>query len=185
MVCILFILYVLCKEYYIINKPGLRFFSLDPDTANGNATEATKLDSVKEDINKNEKSVKNTKNNSKKAAKMANNDAKHTVVKDMESCENGEDETDKVVNVEQEIPQAQEEAEVPAPVEEPAEEAPVPSVPAVFVPKYKYTDGEFLSFHSIMMQLQILWLWLVGYILIKIIMYRAMVSTKQIWQKVL
>lgn len=105
--------------------------------------EETKADSVTEDINMNEKSLKNTKNNTKKAAKMANSDV---TVKDMESCENGKDETDKVVNVEQEVtPSPAEEAETSVVEEKPVEkveDASVPPAPIVFVPKYKYSEGE-------------------------------------------
>ncbi|KAI8430859.1 hypothetical protein MSG28_001001 [Choristoneura fumiferana] len=65
--------------------------TIDPDTANGNSTELSKTETVKEDINKNQKLVKNSKNSGKKQSnKMANNE------KETESYENGKDETDKV-----------------------------------------------------------------------------------------
>ncbi|CAH0703536.1 unnamed protein product [Spodoptera exigua] len=109
----------------------------DPDTANGNPTETTKADTVKEDINKNEKGLKNTKNNSKKSNnKMANNESN---VKEVESYENGKNETDKVVNVEKEKIQPAEEVAAPIPVpEEPLKNE--PPAPQVFVPKYKYNQ---------------------------------------------
>lgn len=96
----------------------------------------TKTETAKEDFNKNEKVVKNTKNNNKKSAnKMANND-----VKESETYENGKDETDKVSTVDENVlPKTEEDAAKP-----PAEEAEInepAAAPAVVVPKYKYTDG--------------------------------------------
>nr|XP_013189288.1 unnamed protein product [Amyelois transitella]XP_013189289.1 unnamed protein product [Amyelois transitella] len=107
--------------------------STDPDTANGNTTEVTKTE-TKEDINKNEKAVKNSKNNNKKSNKMATQD-----VAESESCENGKDETDKLSNVDQDKPIDKEEvAEKPAALET----IESPQAPPVFVPKYKYSDDQ-------------------------------------------
>lgn len=75
-------------------------------------------------------------------------------VQEPESCENGKNETDKVVDVAEEIVTKDEEVEAipPEAAEEKPEEKPVeelaalmmgPPPPLVFVPKYKYTDGEF------------------------------------------
>lgn len=112
---------------------------LDPDTANGNATDMTKTETVKEDINKNEKVVKNTKNANKKSAnKMANNESN---VKDVESYGNGKNETDKVVNVEQVKTQPAEEMAPPKPVPEDTSKIEQQTSPQIFVPKYKYSEG--------------------------------------------
>ncbi|XP_075990810.1 eukaryotic translation initiation factor 4 gamma 3-like isoform X2 [Anticarsia gemmatalis] len=112
----------------------------DPDTANGNSTEVTKTETVKEDINKNEKVLKNTKNTNKKSAnKMPNNDLN---MEKTESYENGKNETDKVVNVEKDKIQPAEEMASPnisAPEEE---KAPKETSPPVFVPKYKYGEDQ-------------------------------------------
>ncbi|XP_050560420.1 eukaryotic translation initiation factor 4 gamma 3 isoform X6 [Spodoptera frugiperda] len=112
---------------------------LDPDTANGNTTETTKAETVREDINKNEKGLKNTKNNNKKSNnKMANNESN---VKEVESYENGKNETDKVVNVEKDNIQPDEEVAEPTPVpEEPTKDE--PPAPQIFVPKYKYNEDQ-------------------------------------------
>lgn len=114
-------------------------FVLDPDTANGNSTEVSKTETVKVDINKNEKVLKNSKNNNKKSSnKMPNNDVN---VEKTESYENGKNETDKVVNVEKDKPQPTEEmatSNITAQEEEKATKEPAP---AVFVPKYKYGEG--------------------------------------------
>lgn len=116
---------------------------LDPDAANGNPTEVTKAEPVKDDVSKNEKSIKNTKNANKKS-KMANNEPQVQVNKE-ESSENGKDETDKV-SKEVEKPITKDE-EAPAPTEKPAAKPATPSgpaVPPVVVtpsPKYKYSDG--------------------------------------------
>ncbi|XP_053624819.1 eukaryotic translation initiation factor 4 gamma 3-like isoform X2 [Plodia interpunctella] len=107
--------------------------STDPDTANGNTTELTKTD-TKEDINKNEKVVKNSKNNNKKSNKMATNDV---AITESESYENGKDETDKLSNVDQENLIEKEEAEDKST----AVETEVQTTP-VFVPKYKYSDDQ-------------------------------------------
>ncbi|XP_035458078.1 eukaryotic translation initiation factor 4 gamma 3 isoform X3 [Spodoptera frugiperda] len=111
----------------------------DPDTANGNTTETTKAETVREDINKNEKGLKNTKNNNKKSNnKMANNESN---VKEVESYENGKNETDKVVNVEKDNIQPDEEVAEPTPVpEEPTKDE--PPAPQIFVPKYKYNEDQ-------------------------------------------
>ncbi|XP_028174201.1 eukaryotic translation initiation factor 4 gamma 3-like isoform X4 [Ostrinia furnacalis] len=104
----------------------------DPDTANGN-TDVTKTETAKEDFNKNEKVVKNTKNNNKKSGnKMANNDN----LKELETYENGKDETDKVSAIDQENALPNKDEILPAAPEE-AETA-----PPVFVPKYKYNDDQ-------------------------------------------
>ncbi|KAL0902449.1 hypothetical protein ABMA27_000312 [Loxostege sticticalis] len=119
------------------NKPNGPTHPVDPDTANGN-TDVTKTETGKEDLNKNEKLVKNTKNNNKKSAnKMANNDVN---VKDSETYENGKDETDKVSAVDQEnvLPKKEDDPPKPTPEEAEASE----TAPAVFVPKYKYNDDQ-------------------------------------------
>ncbi|KAL0852082.1 hypothetical protein ABMA28_000327 [Loxostege sticticalis] len=119
------------------NKPNGPTHPVDPDTANGN-TDVTKTETGKEDLNKNEKVVKNTKNNNKKSAnKMANNDVN---VKDSETYENGKDETDKVSAVDQEnvLPKKEDDPPKPTPEEAEASE----TAPAVFVPKYKYNDDQ-------------------------------------------
>lgn len=69
---------------------------------------------------------------------MANNDVN---VKDSETCENGKDETDKVSAVDQEnvLPKKEDDPPKPTPEEAEASE----TAPAVFVPKYKYNDGQF------------------------------------------
>lgn len=110
-------------------------FLLDPDTANGNSTEIAKTETAKEDVNRNEKVVKNTKNTNKKSGnKMANIE---TNVKEVASIENGKDETDKISNVEQaENLTKNEETE-----EKPAEKPEVLATPPVFVPKYTYNPG--------------------------------------------
>ncbi|XP_022832467.1 eukaryotic translation initiation factor 4 gamma 3-like isoform X5 [Spodoptera litura] len=112
---------------------------LDPDTANGNTTETVKAETVREDINKNEKGLKNTKNNNKKSNnKMANNESN---VKEVESYENGKNETDKVVNVEKDKIQPADEVAAPMPVpEEPVKNE--PPAPQIFVPKYKYNEDQ-------------------------------------------
>lgn len=127
--------------YYWTFLCNFTYLHLDPDTANGNTTEVSKPEPSKEDINKNEKAVKNTKNSNKKAARMASIDG---IVSNTESCENGKDETDKVESVEQEVISGEEVSDDPPSEEKPMEnvdETPVAS-PSVFVPKYKYTDGK-------------------------------------------
>lgn len=107
----------------------------DPETANGNSTELSKTETVKEDINKNQKLVKNSKNSGKKPLnKMANNE------KETESYENGKDETDKVSIVEEDkaMPQKEETSGKTAMAEQLVE------TPTVFVPKYKYGEGWYL-----------------------------------------
>ncbi|CAH0402002.1 unnamed protein product [Chilo suppressalis] len=108
--------------------------STDPDTANGNSTDVAKLDSAKEDFNKNEKVVKNSKN--KKSAKMTSNE---TTLKETESNENGKDETDKVSSIEEGNVIQKEELESKPTSAESTEAAPTPTV---FVPKYKYTEDQ-------------------------------------------
>lgn len=129
----------------------------DPDTANGNSTEVTKTETVKEDINKNEKGLKNSKNK-KSANKMANNDL---IVEKTESCENGKNETDKVVNLEkdktepteemaspnvsaseEEKDKSQAEVEVDMPTSATEDEKAAKEAPAIFVPKYKYGEDQ-------------------------------------------
>ncbi|XP_073953864.1 eukaryotic translation initiation factor 4G1 isoform X3 [Choristoneura fumiferana] len=107
--------------------------TIDPDTANGNSTELSKTETVKEDINKNQKLVKNSKNSGKKQSnKMANNE------KETESYENGKDETDKVSIVEEDkaMPQKEETSGKTGMTEQQAE------TPTVFVPKYKYSEDQ-------------------------------------------
>ncbi|XP_063393726.1 eukaryotic translation initiation factor 4 gamma 3-like isoform X1 [Cydia fagiglandana] len=107
--------------------------TIDSDTANGNTTELSKTETVKEDINKNEKLVKNSKNLSKKSSnKMASNE------KETESYENGKDETDKVSIVEEDkgLPKNEEVPEKSTGAAEKPEAAPV------FVPKYKYGEDQ-------------------------------------------
>lgn len=112
----------------------------DPDTANGNPTDVT--ETAKEDINKNEKVVKNSKNTSKKSGnKMANNE---TNVKEAESFENGKDETDNLSNVEvmqEEQFSKNEETTAKATV---AEKSEVPLASPAVVPKYNYNPGLYL-----------------------------------------
>lgn len=111
--------------------------SLDPDTANGNSTDITITETVKEDVNKNEKVVKSSKNTNKKSGnKMANNEMS---LKEAESFENGKDETDKISNVEPEEELAA--TEEPEPKSADAEKPETPAAPAVFVPKYNYNPG--------------------------------------------
>lgn len=120
----------------------LFFILLDADTANGNTTDVTKTETVKEDINKNEKVVKNSKNNSKKSGnKMANNE---TNVKEAESFENGKDETDNLSNVEvmQEEQLSKSEETAAKALASEKSEASVTS-PTV-VPKYNYNPGLYL-----------------------------------------
>lgn len=120
-------------------------FSLDPDTANGNTTEISITDTVKEDVNKNEKVVKNSKNTNKKSAnKMANNE---TSLKEAESFENGKDETDKISNVEQDEELTTAEEAIPKPT--PDEKPETPAAPAVFVPKYNYNPGLYFLVSSL------------------------------------
>ncbi|XP_059053450.1 eukaryotic translation initiation factor 4 gamma 3-like, partial [Achroia grisella] len=106
--------------------------STDSDSANGNSTDVTKIE-TKEDINKNEKLVKNTK---KKSVKMANSDANVT---ETVSYENGKNETDKVSNIEQEqslLSSKEEEA-----VSKPTEIAVTPVV-TKFTPKHNYSEDQ-------------------------------------------
>ncbi|CAH0716172.1 unnamed protein product, partial [Brenthis ino] len=105
----------------------------DPDTANGNSTEVSKVETVKDEVTKNDKAIKNTKNNNKKSNKMSNNELN---MNKTESYENGKEETGKI-SKEQENNITQDE-EKPADTEKP-EPA---SAPSVFVPKYKYSDDQ-------------------------------------------
>ncbi|XP_069365227.1 eukaryotic translation initiation factor 4 gamma 3-like isoform X4 [Maniola hyperantus] len=131
----------------------------DPDAANGNPTEVTNVDTVKDEENKNEKSIKNTKNNNKKSNKLANNEQQPNKA---ESYENGKDETDKVSEEEKEVTTKEEEqpslAEdipvfkvpaVPPPTFSPtvAPTSP-PSPPAVLAPKYKYSEDQWSPFNK-------------------------------------
>ncbi|XP_047041267.1 eukaryotic translation initiation factor 4 gamma 3-like isoform X1 [Helicoverpa zea] len=112
----------------------------DPDTANGNNTEITKTETVKEDINKNEKVLTNIKNSNKKSTnKMANNEPN---IKEAESYENGKNETDKVVNVENDKTQPADEMAAPKPAPEDTSKIEAQAAPAVFVPKYKYSEDQ-------------------------------------------
>lgn len=126
-------------EVFVGNFIILCFSLLDSDTANGN-TDMTKTETVKEDINKNEKVLKNTKNSNKKSAnKMANNESN---VKEAESYENNKNETDKVVNLDQDKTQpADEMPATPKPVEVETSKIEQPTMPLLFVPKYKYSEG--------------------------------------------
>lgn len=126
----------------------LFFILSDADTANGNPTDVTKTETAKEDINKNEKVVKNSKNTSKKSGnKMANNE---TNVKEAESFENGKDETDNLSNVEvmQEEQLSKSEETVTKALAAEKSEVPVPS-PAV-VPKYNYNPGLYLFLYDVL-----------------------------------
>lgn len=107
----------------------------DPDTANGNNTETLETDNSKEDINQNDKVLKNISNiNTILVDKMTTNDED---VKDSDKFENGKDETDKIVNVEEKS------------LDVPEETAAVSTTPLdknesnpVFVPKYKYSEDQ-------------------------------------------
>ncbi|CAG5008321.1 unnamed protein product [Parnassius apollo] len=114
---------------------NLNIKTTDPDAANGNTIEVTqtKPETVKEDINKNDKVIKNTKS-SKKGNKMANNETKET-----ETHENGKNETDKISNEQEQVLSKTEEVVEQTPAIEKAESAPAP---AVFVPKYKYNEDQ-------------------------------------------
>ncbi|XP_049884891.1 eukaryotic translation initiation factor 4 gamma 3-like isoform X2 [Pectinophora gossypiella] len=115
----------------------------DPDTANGNTAEITNTDTVKEDVNKNDKVVKNTKNSNKKSGnKMAN----ETNVKDAESFENGKDETDKNSNVEQDEDLSKNKDTSSKPLS--AEKPDAPAVPPVLAPKYNYNPGQWSPFNK-------------------------------------
>lgn len=105
----------------------------------------TNTETVKEDINKNEKVLKNSKTTNKKSAnKMANNESN---IKETESYENGKNETDKVVNVEKDItPPAEEMATPTNPEPEETSKIEQPTAPVIYVPKYKYSEG-LSSFH--------------------------------------
>ncbi|CAH2034191.1 unnamed protein product, partial [Iphiclides podalirius] len=121
---------------------NLNIQSTDPDTANGNVTEVsqTKTESVMEDINRNEKVIKNSKSNKKSNNKMANNE---TNSKETESNENGKDETDKVSNEQEQVLSKTDEAAEKVPLVEKPESTPAPApAPAVYVPKYKYNDDQ-------------------------------------------
>ncbi|KAG6449153.1 hypothetical protein O3G_MSEX005901 [Manduca sexta] len=111
--------------------------TMDADTANGNGTELNKTETAKEDINKNEKVVKNTKNSNKKSNKMATSEVH---LKETESYENGKDETDKVVNVEKNV---QEETK-----QNVGENKEAPPALPVFVPKYKYSEDQWSPFNK-------------------------------------
>ncbi|XP_052752668.1 eukaryotic translation initiation factor 4 gamma 3-like isoform X2 [Galleria mellonella] len=106
----------------------------NPDSANGNGL---KIDITKEDINKNEKIVKNSKNSNKKSAKMANSD---TNLIESNPYQNGKDETDKVNNAKHEksLLSPKEDELVSKPIE--VSETLV--TPSVFVPKYKYSEDQ-------------------------------------------
>lgn len=112
------------KDINLNNKTSV------PDTANGNPTEVTKIEIVKDVVTKNEKAIKNSKNNNKKSNKMFNNELN---LNKPESYENGKDETDKI-NEEQENSLSQDE-------DLSEKEKPTASSP-VFVPKYKYSDDQ-------------------------------------------
>lgn len=93
--------------------------------------------------------MKNSKNNSEKAAKMPAAD-NEVIVIETEPCENGKNETDKVVNIaEVNVTKSEDfesktlESPEEKPLDKPLEAFAVPAVPPVFVPKYKYTDGKF------------------------------------------
>ncbi|XP_045784204.1 eukaryotic translation initiation factor 4 gamma 3-like isoform X4 [Maniola jurtina] len=129
----------------------------DPDAENGNPTEVTNVDTVKDEGNKNEKSIKNTKNNNKKSNKLANNELQANP----ESYENGKDETDKVSKEEKEVTTKEEEQPapsdipvfkvpaVPPPASTPAVAQPSPPTPpAVVAPKYKYSDDQWSPFNK-------------------------------------
>ncbi|CAG9558433.1 unnamed protein product [Danaus chrysippus] len=118
----------------------------DPDTANGNPTEATKVEAVKDEGNKNEKAVKNSKNNNKKSNKNANADV---APKETEAYENGKEEIEKITSKQEKVVAPEEEtteiAENSAPAAVPEAQTPAPvsaPAPAVFVPKYKYSDDQ-------------------------------------------
>ncbi|CAH2103569.1 unnamed protein product [Euphydryas editha] len=119
------------KDINLSNK------TTDPDTANGNLTEVNKVETVKDEGNKNEKTLKNTKNNSKKANKMAQNEVN---MNKAESYENGKDETDKV-SKEQEKSLSKD-GEKSVTEEKPASAPATTPAPAVFVPKYKYSEDQ-------------------------------------------
>lgn len=118
----------------------------DPDAANGNLETATNNIETNnignEDVNKNEMTVKNSKNMAKKAA------ATESSEKVAESFENGKDETDKITTEQEDVhdhaPEGNEVKRTEQPevdiVVEPAAD-PVPKAPLVFVPKYKYSEG--------------------------------------------
>ncbi|XP_046976905.1 eukaryotic translation initiation factor 4 gamma 3-like isoform X1 [Vanessa cardui] len=110
---------------------------LDPDTANGNPSEVNKVETVKDEGNKNEKAIKNSKNNNKKSNKMASNEVN---INKTESYENGKDETDKVSTEPEKLSKEEEEENSPE-VEKPTP-APASSEPTVFVPKYKYSEDQ-------------------------------------------
>ncbi|XP_047543830.1 eukaryotic translation initiation factor 4 gamma 3-like isoform X9 [Vanessa atalanta] len=112
---------------------------LDPDTANGNPSEVNKVETVKDEGNKNEKAIKNTKNNNKKSNKMASNEVN---INKTESYENGKDETDKVSTEQEKLSKEDEEEEENSAEEEKPTPAPVSSEPTVFVPKYKYSEDQ-------------------------------------------
>lgn len=128
------------KYAFISCQLIIYFNTSDPDTANGNSTEMTKTETVKEDNNKNEKVMKNSKNSNKKSAnKMANSMPNNEpILKETESNENGKNETDKVVNVEKDKMLPANEFTAPA---KPVPEETSKAEPTPFVPKYKYTEG--------------------------------------------
>lgn len=134
-------LYISIKFIYVYQVFEVLFFILsDADTANGNPSDVTKTE-TKEDINKNDKVLKNSKNNTKKSGnKMANNE---TNVKETESFENGKDETDNLSNVEvmqeEQLTKSDEAAAKTA-----VEKSEVPGAPSAVVPKYNYNPGWYL-----------------------------------------
>lgn len=124
---------------FIIYLIIIFFVLLDPDTANGNTIESSKTeDTIKDDINQNEKSVKSPNNNIKLPT-ITNDDTNEQVT---DVCENG-NKTDKVVIVEQEITLPDdadvETKQMPLDKSETQETTPVK-----FVPKYKYGDGKLI-----------------------------------------
>ncbi|XP_068619997.1 eukaryotic translation initiation factor 4 gamma 3-like isoform X2 [Battus philenor] len=118
---------------------NLNFKTTDPDNANGNAPEVKQIkdETVKEDINKNEKVMKNPKSNKKSGNKVTNNEAS---AKETNLHENGKDETDKVSNEQEEILSKTDELMEKAPAIIKVE--PASPIPAIFVPKYKYSDDQ-------------------------------------------
>ncbi|CAB3225463.1 unnamed protein product [Arctia plantaginis] len=117
---------------------NLNIKATDPDSANGNTNEVTKTETVKDDINKNEKVTKNSKK--KPAIKTPHNDVN---IEKTESCENGKNETDKVDNIETEKTQLPNEEVASPSMSLPEEEKAAKESPAaIFTPKYKYGEDQ-------------------------------------------
>ncbi|XP_045531840.1 eukaryotic translation initiation factor 4 gamma 3-like isoform X3 [Pieris brassicae] len=118
----------------VMKDINLNNASSDPDTANGNITEIA--ETVKEDMNKNEKPTKNSKKKQKNVTVEVNKNS-GTEPSAKETCTNGRDETDNLNVVESDV----------IPLSEPVTPEPTkPAVP-VFTLKHKYSEDQWSPFN--------------------------------------